>query len=526
MNPAPQRSVRNILRIMASATSRAFNSAGLILDSIPFPVTVVDRRGNVISFNKLWREPVWQTGVLGAISIGLGANYLEILHRAAAAGYLQADDAQRGIRSVCDGSMPSYVLDYFAPDGNRWLSMTVMPLQSRQGGAVITHRDISDLKRTQAGLRESEQKFQRIADKAPTMLWMVGADKRCIYCNNQWLDFTGRKLDRELETGWIDDVHPDHRDMFESAFGEAFEKRKSFRLEYRLRSANGEFRWVSNTGLPGYKDNGEFIGFIGSCIDISDRRATEEMLLDLGGRLINAQEEERSRIARELHDNLSQDMALLSIEIEQLTQLPPNSEAAVNAGLHKVLHRVQGVSSEMHRMSYELHPSKLDRLGLAAATLSLCKELSSQQSLHVNCDFTNVPDSLPHDIALCIYRVVQESLQNIVKHSGAYDAVVELHGFPGEIRLRITDKGVGFNPELTKRKQGLGLLSMQERLRLVGGTMSIESQPLRGTQIDAVIPLREAHPESKGLSEPGDIPKIPQMHAPGSVLDAGHRRKF
>jgi PAS domain S-box-containing protein len=496
MDPTPQRSFRNILRTIASAPSMVLNPTGLILDSIPFPVTVVDRRGTVISFNKCWREPVWRTGVLCGISIGLGANYLEMLHRAATAGYVQAEDALRGIRSVCDRSMPSYELDYPAPGGERWLSMTVMPLPSRHGGAVITHRDISELKRTQASLRESEDMFLLVTGKAPAMIWMAGADKRGIYFNNQWLDFTGKSLDQELDSGWIEDIHPDYRGMFQSALDKAFEKRERFRLEYQLRSANGEFHWMLNTGLPVFNSDNEFIGFIGSCIDISDRRATEEMLLDLGGRLINAQEEERSRIARELHDNLSQDMALLSIEIEQLTQISPRSTEEVNAGLRKVLQRVQGVSSEMHRMSYELHPSKLDRLGLAAATLSLCKEISSQQSLHVDCDFKGVPDSLPYDIALCIYRVVQESLQNIIKHSGATKAAVELHGSAYEILLHITDNGVGFNPELAGRKKGLGLLSIRERLRLVGGTVSIESHALRGARIDAAVPLKAADLES------------------------------
>ena len=123
-------------------------------------------------------------------------------------------------------------------------------------------------------------------------------------------------------------------------------------------------------------------------------------------------------------------MALLSVDLDQLAQLPPQSAAAVNAGLRKVLQKVQEASSEMHRMSYELHPSKLDRLGLAAATLSLCDEISRQQSLHVDCDFRNIPVTLPPHIALCLYRVVQESLQNIIKHSGSCNAAVELNGFP------------------------------------------------------------------------------------------------
>jgi len=147
-------------------------------------------------------------------------------------------------------------------------------------------------------------------------------------------------------------------------------------------------------------------------------------------------------------------------------------------------------------MSYELHPSKLDRLGLAAATLSLCREISKQQSVRLDCNFQGVPDSLPRDVSLCLYRVIQESLQNIIKHSGACNASVDIFGSPSEIRLCIKDEGIGFNADSARQRGGLGLLSMRERLRLVGGTLAIESQPLRGTRIDVIVPLPAVEPES------------------------------
>jgi len=150
---------------------------------------------------------------------------------------------------------------------------------------------------------------------------------------------------------------------------------------------------------------------------------------------------------------------------------------------------VQEVSAEIHRLSYELHPSKLDRLGLAAASMSLCKEISRQQSVCVECTFQNLSEPLPRDISLCLYRVIQESLRNIVRHSGARKASVDLQGSTSEIRLKITDDGVGFDPASGRQKGGLGLFSMRERLRLIGGSISIESQPLRGTQISATVPL-------------------------------------
>jgi signal transduction histidine kinase len=372
MDSTPRYWLQKLLRTIASAPGKAFSSTAVILDSLAFPLALVDRRGKIISINKCWMESDWRKGIFGDISVNPGDNYLEICRRAAAAGVLPAGDALKGIGSVCEGSMPSYELEYFCslPDGDRLHSMAVRPLLCRNGGAIITHRDISQ------------------------------------------------------------------------------------------------------------------------------RRAADEMLVDLSGRLIQAREDERSRIARELHDNLSQKVALLSIEIEQLSQLPRQSIAAVNAGLYKVLNKVQEISSEIHRLSHGLHPFKLDRLGLAAAALSLSKEVSSQQSLQVDCDIRDIPEDLPREVALCLYRVIQESLQNIIKHSGACNAVLKLHGSRSEIRLRITDEGVGFAPESVSRKHGMGLIGMRERLRLVGGTISIESQPLRGTQIHVVVPLKPANSAS------------------------------
>ena len=357
------------------------------------------------------------------------------------------------------------------------------------GGAVLGHRDISNLVHTEARLRESEERLLLIADKVPAMIWISAPDGRFIYFNKQWLDFTGRSLDQELGTGWIDGIHPDDRRKYLAIYEEAFAEQLHFKLEYRLRCADGTCHWILNNGVPLFRGSGEFVGFIGSCIDISDRRAAEQTLVDLGGKLISAQEEERSRLARELHDNLSQRMALLAIEIEQVAQLVSPSAPEISSGFRELLTRVQEVSSEIHRLSHELHPSKLDRLGLAAASKSLCKEVSRQQGVHVKCDFKNVPDALPRNVSLCLYRIIQESLQNVIKHSGASNATVELHGSPSEIRLHINDHGVGFNPDSAGRKGGLGLLSMRERLRLVGGSISIRSKPSSGTRIDVTVPL-------------------------------------
>jgi len=212
----------------------------------------------------------------------------------------------------------------------------------------------------------------------------------------------------------------------------------------------------------------------------------DEALQELGGRLINAQEEERSRIARELHDGLNQRIALLSIELSQLaldTQIPLN----LNRTVRKLQAQVQEISTDVHRLSYKLHPSKLDHLGLAPAVKSLCKELS--ETLNIELKQTGFPATLPQDATLCAFRIVQEALRNCIRHSSARTVKVSVEKSDDAVRISVSDDGCGFDMESNAMKKGLGFISMRERLYLVGGAIQIQSQRLHGTQITVLIPL-------------------------------------
>ena len=354
---------------------------------------------------------------------------------------------------------------------------------------AILLRQRADLQRVQASLRESEQRFRLMADTAPAMIWMSGADMGVTYLNKPWLVFTGRPMEEQLGSGWTGSVHPDDVNGCLASYEEAFNARRNFVLEYRLRRADGKYRWVLGSGMPRLEGDGSFIGYIGSCTDITEWKGARQALSDMGGQLINAQEAERSRIARELHDDLSQRLALLSTEIEQLAQQAEVSAPEMQGGLREALARTLEILNDVNRLAYELHPSKLDRLGLVSASKTLCREIGEKRNLHVEFKFKTIPDSLPRDIGLCLYRVLQESLHNVVKHSGARRVLVELNGSPAEIRLNVSDEGVGFDPGRSQKNGGLGLISMCERLRLVGGRVTIDSQPLRGTQIRASVPL-------------------------------------
>ena len=159
-------------------------------------------------------------------------------------------------------------------------------------------------------VRESEERFRLVANTAPVMIWMAGTDRLCTYVNQPWLEFTGRPLEAELGDGWAEGVHGEDLKRCLETYSEAFDQRQSFEMEYRLRRNDGEYRWILDIGVPRFNSDGNFAGYIGSCLDITDRKLAEEALASVGHRLIEAHEEERTWIARELHDDIVQRVAL------------------------------------------------------------------------------------------------------------------------------------------------------------------------------------------------------------------------
>jgi PAS domain S-box-containing protein len=223
--------------------------------------------------------------------------------------------------------------------------------------------------------------------------------------------------------------------------------------------------------------------------DVTERKLAEEALSSVNCRLIEAQEEERARIARELHDDLSQRMALLQIHLEQFQQDTTGLSSKARQQLHDIAEVSIEVSSSIHDLSHQLHPSKLDTLGLVVSLTGLCREFSEQHRLQVQFVHHDIPGKIPKDVTLCLFRIVQEALQNVVKHSGASEATVQLSVHDDRIELAICDSGVGFNPESAEGDASLGLISMRERLRLVGGHLGVESEPSRGTRIHVRVPF-------------------------------------
>jgi PAS domain S-box-containing protein len=222
--------------------------------------------------------------------------------------------------------------------------------------------------------------------------------------------------------------------------------------------------------------------------DISIRRQAEEARVDLAQRLINAQEAQCSSVARDLHDNIGQSLAMFSMELQRtrlaLTDLSPDDEARFVC----LTVRLKTLGREVSDFSHQLHSSELELLGIAVAVKALCREFSKQYQVQAQCKCSGVLDNLSAHVSLCLFRVIQEALHNIAKHSRATKADVELRGTPNSLYLCISDDGVGF-ANTSKARAGLGLISMRERLILIGGKFSITSKPGSGTRIEANIPI-------------------------------------
>jgi PAS domain S-box-containing protein len=350
--------------------------------------------------------------------------------------------------------------------------------------------DITESKRAQEALLESEKRFRLMVDSAPVLMWLSGPDKLCTDFNQEWLRFTGRTMQEELGEGWTQNVHPDDLPACLEVYGRAFDARQSFDMEYRLRRHDGEYRWVLDRGTPRFLEKGGFAGYIGCCIDITNEKLAKAARAEFGGRLMDAQEQERARIARELHDDINQRLALLANGLEELRHTPAGSvESSFRKQLQDLWMLTSEVATDIQQLSHQLHPSKLHYLGLAAAARELCREFSKQHKIAVECVVREMPADLDENTRLSLFRVIQEALRNVAKHSRAHHVRVELSRLPDAVRLEVSDDGVGFDPD-EATICGLGLVSMRERLRLVGGQLSVWSQHALGTRIEATVPTR------------------------------------
>ena len=354
-------------------------------------------------------------------------------------------------------------------------------------------------RKTEAELRRSEEKFSKSFRHSPLAISLMTAkDDRYIDVNETFEELTGwthgevtGRSPRDIEL-WVDS---DKRIAFVQ---QLLEKGNVRDLEVQIRRKDGQIR--TTLGSSELIDFGGEPCGLSVFTDITERKQAEKALANVSRRLIDAQEQERTRIARELHDDINQRIAMLSIELDGVQRSISGSDLDTSMRIKGLQGRLSDIGLEVQTISHRLHSSKLEYLGLAVACRSFCHEVAERHKVKVDFTAEDVPLRLSPDISLCLFRVLQEALNNAIKYSGVQDFEVKLHCTGDEIQLTVRDRGIGFDVDKAMNGEGLGLISIRERAGLVRGTVSITSKPMGGTQITVRVPLGSAQRASEMTS--------------------------
>jgi PAS domain S-box-containing protein len=350
-------------------------------------------------------------------------------------------------------------------------------------------QDLLRAARLSDDLRESQQRMALATHAANLGIWVRDLVRNEIWATDKWRELLGFGKSERIELdSFLQKLHPEDREAVSQTLAKALDGEDRYETEYRVVLPEGRMRWIAERGRVEFDAAGKPVLARGASLDITTRKQAEEAARDLSGRLIYAQEAERMRLARDLHDDLSQSLALLSIELEMFGQ----SQPAERGRMQEFSGQVKRLSSEVHRLSHELHPAKLEQLGLVAALHGFCKEFAVAHAMAIEFADRSVPRTVPEDTALCLYRIAQEALHNVVKHSGGTAARVELTMEGSELRLAIADDGIGFDPQRMRANGSLGLVSMGERARFVHGHLCVESHAGKGTRVEVRVPIAAA----------------------------------
>jgi PAS domain S-box-containing protein len=340
----------------------------------------------------------------------------------------------------------------------------------------------------QAALLQSREELLKIFVKhVPAAVAMLDRDMRYLQVSDRWCadySFDSSKILGHSHYEIFPDLPERWKEIHRRALaGETLRAEEDrWDREAGTNWSRWEIRpWKNRDGLPG--------GILIFSEDITQRKNAEEELFRMSRKLIEAHEQERTRIGRDLHDDVVQRLALLAIELEGVQRDAPDSAGELGRRIGDLRNQTTQITNDVQLLSHELHSSKLEYLGIVGATKNFCKEFSERQKVEIDFQSHNLPASLPTELSLSLFRVLQEALRNATKHSGVKRFEVRLWGSTEEIHLTISDLGAGFDTETAMKGTGLGLTSMQERLRLVHGELSINSQPKRGTTIHAHVPF-------------------------------------
>ncbi len=371
----------------------------------------------------------------------------------------------------------------------RALLVHIKQVAIKDGTTLYTCRDITERKEAERTLRRNEERLTLALEAASMGAW----DWDIPTGNMTWSPQTRRLLGDTTGTqtpsftSFLERVHVPIVTVCRAPWPTRWTAPPSYETEFRVHGYDDSERWVMGKGKA--LKNGKPLRMIGVFVDLTSRHHIERELQELSGRLIHAHEEERIRLSRELHDDLAQRVALHAAELSLLRSQLKDASADVHQQISTLSTQTAGISSALHRLSHELHPARLSSLGLETSIRSLCREVGVAHRVAIDSEVSGAASAIDSEVALCLYRITQEALQNVVKHSGAALATVALTVQHNDIILSVSDDGAGFDPQAVQGKDTLGLVSMRERARLVKGQLEVTSAPGHGTRVNVRVPL-------------------------------------
>ena len=380
--------------------------------------------------------------------------------------------------------------DIETKDGRtRCLLVHAKSVSIRGGSILYACRDITERKESERALSRNEQRLALALEAAGAGTWDWEASTGTITWSPEMQRILGDAagpLPGSFEA-FLNRVHPSDRDRVASTMTAAMQQGDSYETLFRLYGSDSVERWVIAKGR-GLR-NGKPLRMLGVFVDFTDRHRVEHALQDLSGRFLNAQEQERSRLARELHDDVGQRLAMHAVEVSLLRQRA-NDGHDVAPVLLTLANGLADSGTRLHQFSVSLHPARLEQLGFERSIRHMCQDISEARGIDIDLSTSTLPEALPAHVTLCLYRCVQEALHNVVKHSRSSRASVTFIADADTITLRVMDEGVGFDPADLPPKDTLGLVSMRERARLVSGRLTLTSKRGEGTCVEVHVPLR------------------------------------
>jgi PAS domain S-box-containing protein len=472
------------------AAQQSETTVRALLDSAAQAILAVDTSGNIVTVNGMTES------IFGYERAELLGRSLDIL-----------------LPEETQGRHREHQKDYFANPQNRPMGLGLEVEGRRKNGVTFPAEVSLSHIETPAGnlaiafvtdvtqrrhVEEERQKFISLAERTLEFVGMCDLEFRPFYVNRAGMRLVGLDdLEAACRVKVKDYFFPEDLPFIFNDFLPRVLREGHGKVEIRFRHfRTGAAIWMLYNVFGIFDGHGNHIGWATVSVDVTERKRIESNLKEsrqelraLAGRLMNAEEEERKRISRELHDDLSQKLALLSFDTASLLQKLPPTVDQMKEQLRDLQTRVVQLSQDVRQISHRLHPSVLEDLGLAAALNELCEEISAREGIEAAFEQDAVPGDLPVNVASCLYRVAQEALHNVLKHAHANQVHLKLRGSSGGIQLSIRDTGAGFDLEEVSLRHGLGIVSMKERVRLVQGEFAIHSQPGRGTEVRILVPL-------------------------------------